>query len=737
MSNPLVDFIDLADKYGTQVSRFGVDFSGSLSTLIWRAPTELIVMFVQLLLTYSIWIVDLIINKGLFLEVAGSVYQSLLDTIYQYVNPLYIAVIAAMILFARMYIGDKVLTTEKNGGRISGFELNNSTLGGDEAFRKKITSEVMNSAVLLFIIIIAMANPFTLLVKVFSGITWFVGSLAPQSTGASPQVDGFLAPMLQVINFQEVLAPACGESWSATLAGGGNVSKLSCLTASEKAATTADHVTLGLAIVSILMAAGFIYFSWIILMRFSWMLCTMIVNVAVVPWQAAMLMANPGNERKKLNAVKDRFLEAAKSLAWLIITVVVASAVPAALITAVSSTNMPAVITMLISSALFFLAGKFANKYIGRRFKRDKDGNRIEITDSGATGWNDFRQNGGMGKWLAEPFNEAQKASKAELAMSEAIINGTSETHSQSTTQKGSTVDQPVVDPVLDEAVKTVDLTTKQPAVILDSVAGKMLTSTAPIGIDTVTEVQPAAGPMSSAEFAAAATSALIAEANGHAETQIPGAKADAFTDPTSLTGGGDIGAGAVAGMAAATAAGAAATGASGYPGSAGDDSGGRHHRNDGETPIGAAEAVAAAVALDPEAERRQTIANYLDAIEQISVDPDAVEDTSITTTITTRDVDTTAFHRVAKVYSDTAEPGEVDPISDGVVGRSGEFLSTVSNDVEWQEYKTLAKSMGMDIEPPPNESTEDRLNITFYSSTEDGKNEVRYRGRGGFGDAI
>ena len=78
---------------------------------------------------------------------------------------------------------------------------------------------------------------------------------------------------------------------------------------------------------------------------------------------------------------------------------------------------------------------------------------------------------------------------------------------------------------------------------------------------------------------APAATSALIAEANGHAETQIPGAKADAFTDPTSLTGGGDIGAGAVAGMPAATAAGAVATGVSGYPGAAGDEIGGRHHR--------------------------------------------------------------------------------------------------------------------------------------------------------------
>lgn len=738
MSNPMLDFIDLVDKYGTQVSSYGVDFTGSLLTQIYRVPTELLVLFVQVVLTYAIWIVDLIINRGLFLGVAGSVYQSLLDSVYQYVNPLIIAMLAFMVLVTRMFVGDKVTKKEKEG-RITGFQMNYATLGGDEAFRKKLTSQIMNTALLMFIIMVAMANPFTLLTKAFSVITWTVARMAPETTGASPQVDGVLAPMLQLINYQDVLSPACGESWSRTLSGGGNVAKLSCLTAPEEAATTAGPVTVLLAVMSIVMVAGFIYFSWVILMRFTWMLYKTIANVAIVPWQAAMLIANPGNERQKLDTVKDRFLDAGKGLFWLIVTVFAASAVPAALLTALAKMDFPPLVSMLISSVGFYAAGKAANKTIGRKYKRDKEGNRTEILD-GTTGWNDFRTKGGMGEWLAQPFNDAQKASKAQLELSESIITGTStSTKSQSAVQKGTKVDEATKDPDLDAAVQLVDLTTKQPVTVVDTAAGKVGTAAAVAAAAAAATSIPSdtAAGSSAKDIAAAATAAVVAGADTR------NGSPSATPDMEWAAGGpfGDLGVSPQqAGVAmAATAFGGAAAGAA-LMGS--EDGGGRHHRGTGKTLIEAfgdtntSAAPAPLVPVDPEAQRRESIASYRGAIEQISVDPDAIDD-QVIAVAAARPIESTAFHRVAKVFNETVEPGETEPTTRGVVAGSGEFQSVTTGHVEWEQYKTLAKTMGMEIEPPKNDDAEKRPNITFYSSTDDGKNEIRFRGRDGFGDSI
>ena len=739
MSNPAIDFIDLADQFGTQISSYTVGFGGSFTSQFWVWGSEFLVVIVQMLLTYSIWLLDMIINQGLLLGVAGSVYQSLLDTIYRYVNPLILGTVGFMILMARIFIGDKVVSNEKTG-RITGFELNYQGFG-DEAWTKKISNQLMNTAVLMFIIIVAMANPFTLLTKIFGFINWAVASLSPTSTGSSPQIDGLLAPMLQLINYQDVLSPSCNEMWSRTLASGGSVAKLSCLDASQKAATTAGPVTLVLAGLGLVLVAGFGYFAFVIVSRFSWMLYTVVINVAVVPWQAAFLIAQPGSERQKLDSIKDKFLDAAKGVFWLLISVVAAVAVPAALLQGLAMAKMPAFVTMLLSSVLFAFAGRVANKRIGRKFKRAKDGTRVEIKD-GTTGWNDFRHHGGFGQWFQDPFNQAQKASADELAMSDAIINGSSvstttsqssmSAHSASSTigQKGGTVNSPVPgDPEMDAAMATVDLRGNEPTLELDMFRkdGQEHVVLAERAADGTA----VAATQSTSEFVAAAVAAVAADAKSraaHSDDDVNGVPADMADTAAGIFDG-------VKGVNADAAGGST---------DSVTEAGGRHHRV-GEQSSSVAAAQAGAVSalnaqLDPETARRQSINSYLGAVEQISSDPDAVDDDQLSVT-QPREAESTAFDRVAKVFSDSevddaANPG-VKPDTPGVVGRSGEFLAAARDRAKWEECRTLGKTLGINVVRPDDGTTENSSSITFYSTTDDGINVIRYPGRDGFGDVI
>ncbi|MBM4574893.1 hypothetical protein GS896_25310 [Rhodococcus hoagii] len=729
MDNPITSFIDLTDQFGTRVAALTVRFAGGPSHWAWQWGAEFLVLVTQTVLTYAIWALDLMITQGLFLDVAGSVYQVVLDTIYRYVNPLIIATFAFLFLMARLFIGDKVIK-DKKSERITGFELNDNTLA-DEAFRKKVSNQLANTAILLFITIVAMANPFTLLTKIFGFINWAVAEVAPNSSGANPQIDGVLVPMLQLVNYGDVLSPECNESWSKTLAAGGNVAKLSCLTASEKAATSASAVTFLLSLFAILMVAGFVYFAWFVLMRFTWMLYRMIVHIAVVPWQAALLIANPGSERQKLDAIKDRFLDAAKSLFWLLATVFVAAAVPAAVLGALARLPIPPLVMMLAASILFYYAGKLVNERIGRKWQRKQDGTKVEIKD-GTTGWADFRQNNSTGKAISEAFDEAQKASAADLARSSSALDrvlakigvSASSTAADAGTQGGAKVlDRVVDDPVLDEAVQTVDLTTNETTTTVKLATG---VEGGALVAEDVNDDLGAEGGTSARAFAAAAAAALIAEeasnSGGPATAGIESAFGALAPSPSAAGAG-----------AAAAAAGMVATQAASVD-VADDSTGGGRHRADGD---GVAASHAHTVdPSDPVTARRQMLEDYYGAVEQMRHDPDTSTEDSTAGPIA-KSAESTAFHRIAKAYDVPTASEQDAATARGVTGGSGEFLTASQRLVEWQEYRTLAKSLGMNLEPVADEQDNKHPKITFYTSSEDGHNEVRFRGRDGFGDAI
>ena len=739
MSNPLTDFIGLTDQFGARVGELSVEFSGGVSSMLCRVPAEFITAIVHLLLVLSIFIVDLIINQGLFLEIAGSMYQMGLDYIYRYVNPLAVATVATAILFARMYIGDKI-TTDKKSGRINGYEMNYETFA-DESFRKKVGNQVGNTAVLLMVIILAMANPFLLLSKAFELISQFVATLAPGGAGVSPQVDGILVPVLQMVNFKGQLAQSCNEIWSSTLAAGGSIKNLACLTADQKDATTADVTTVLISIVSIAMIAGFAYFAWIILCRFTWMLYRMIIHIAVVPWRAALLIANPGSERHKLDAVKDHFLEAAKSLLWLLLTVLAAQALPALVFNGMGVAvryQLPVVLQLLLASALLFAAGKGVNYFVGRKWQRGQDGKWKRVEDDGTTGWNDFRVNGGFGKTLSEVFAQANKDSAAELELSAAMISGahTTVTAVQHRAQGGSSEGTAVAtNPEMDAATSSVKLTSPQPTVKLSlssSSAGGSSTASAGQERTTLGAESSGVASQSAAEFAAAAAASIVAEAmrsgvdwDGAADAGRAGTGtfADAAADAKGL---GDLV--AVPGRAASS-------------DFIADQEGSRGSVVEEESAAAVSGTETAGFAAlteagDPATAGRRMIEEYMDAVGQLGEDPAAAQPVALATP-TGVVGESRAFDRISKVYDEPVVAPGANPSGSGVTGGSGEFISCTQRRVEWQEKKTLALVLGMTPKRVDSDRSEKRPDVIFYSSSDDGNNQVKFRDKNGFGDGI
>lgn len=751
MANPLTAFIDLTDQFGTRVSALAVDFTGGVTSLLWRMGAELITTLVQLALVFAIFILDLIVNQGLFLEIAGSMYQVVLDYIYSYVSPQFIAICAFAILLARIYIGDKITVNEKTG-RITKYELNYTNLSllapqektPEESFRKKVVSQLGTTVLLLAVIIVAMANPFVLLTKIFGLITEFVTMIAPDGIGANVQIDGILVPVLHLINYQGQLAPACNRAWSTTLAAGGDVAELACLTPDQQDAATAGVVTFVISLASILLVGGFVYFTWVILCRFSWMLFRMITHIAVLPWHAALLIGNPGNERKKLDTVSDHVKDAATSLFWLLLTVFVAQIIPAAVFNAMGTAadrwQLPAILQLLIASAVLFGCGKAANYYIGRKWKKNPDGSTAPVTD-GTTGWNDFFTNG-RGKVVTDAFAQANKDSAKELALSAAEIAGT-QPAAQNGAQEGRTVDSGngvVNDPDMDAATRTAAVSTPLPTVQHlmvtarpdatptltphgDSVAGGPGQGV-PGGDDEVG--RDGQGGQTAAAIAAAATAAVLAAGE---QTEPHPLTASDFTTAAGGTGG-TGGVGGTGGMGGAGAVVPTPEDSTAPPAPHPEGHGGYPHTED---PATAAQASADPVPADPAAARRDNLSKYQDIVGGLAEDPDAVSQVPVTTS---ESPDSPAFARITETYSAPATTGD-NPVGSGVTGGTGQFVSCTQRHREWQETRTLALVLGMRAEPVPEDDQEKQPEILFYAPSSDGNNQVRFRRRNGFGDVI
>lgn len=407
MANPILgSFDELTDKFGTTIADMTVDFKLSLLrpwTTGWAMGAQFVTAVFMTIIGVGLFLLDLVVRQTLFIDVIGNAYQSALDWIYQFVNPMWIAMFALAIVITRMFVGDKLIleNPKTKSGKIVGMKFEDRTFFDNfnekGSFGKKVLNQLKNSLFLLIIIAVMMANPFLILEWLFN----FVTSMSNQITshgdgqGTVASIDGVVVPVLQMVNFGAVLGDACNQQWSRTLAGGGDVTKLGCLTSDQQSAASPGAETVITAIIGLVLLVALAYFSWQIFKKTTWFYVMVLLHVAKVPWVAAARLARPGSEREKLDSIKDAFTDAAAATAWLLGAIAIASAGPGLLMmigTALVEAGMPAFIALSLVAVAYAAAGWAFKEFYGKKLGI-KDKRLVVIEEPGTQGWGDFYSN--------------------------------------------------------------------------------------------------------------------------------------------------------------------------------------------------------------------------------------------------------------------------------------------------------------------------------------------------------
>src|SRR5690625_4112468 len=117
MANPLIGFINLTDQFGTRIAALGVSFHTGTTDFtakyMWEPASEFIAGIGHTIVSYALLAMSMITNGALTKPLMDA-YQYVLDSIYQYVDPLVIASIAFLIVLLRHFIGDRI-SREKVG----------------------------------------------------------------------------------------------------------------------------------------------------------------------------------------------------------------------------------------------------------------------------------------------------------------------------------------------------------------------------------------------------------------------------------------------------------------------------------------------------------------------------------------------------------------------------------------------------------------------------------------------
>lgn len=441
MSNPLIDFIDITDRYGTRLVDLTADVTSSAfspMSVPFAAGTSLIIVAFMVVISYGLLLLDMVIRQTLFIGIVGDVYDSALQWIYQYVDPWQIASIAVLILIGRMWIVQKLKTQTgpDKSRRIVGLQFETRTLSTDfnakDSFTKQVFNQLGNTTLLLGVIAILMANPFAIIGWLMNFASTFAGQLS--SSGGSSEstrsvaVDGVVSPVLQMVNYGSSLGQTCSEQWSRTLAIGGDVSELGCLTAEQRAFAEGSAVMLTTAIVGFLMIGALAYFAWQVFKPATLYLVLTTWHVAKVPWQAAWMIASPGEERRKLDDIRGAFTQAITSLLWLMGALSIAAGGPSLIMVvarAITEQGFPAFLALVGVTVAYGAAGWLMKEKYGKPLRFTKD-NRPQFVDGGTRTWGELWSNNSWvqnvreanresGPWRTAPTADGGSASASAV----------------------------------------------------------------------------------------------------------------------------------------------------------------------------------------------------------------------------------------------------------------------------------------------------------------------------------
>jgi hypothetical protein len=424
MANPMTGWIPLTDQFGTQVASLEVKVNYSLMKPFMAVPgqlTELVMMPVGMLSTFALWLMTLMQDQSWFTETLGGAYQAVIDQVYRVVNPWWIAGIAIPVLIFRLFVGepqresvDKKQIQKNSKTRIT-FKQNTSTMAGDEVFRKKVITQLGQTAGIVAVIGILLANPFALIARLFGIIESFSQAATQQwggGTGGSitgTVVDGMYVPALQIVNFGTVLDAECSELWSRTLASGGDVLQLECIPGGEDAAN-ASWPMFGTALGLGIAMCCLVFFIGATFLKLSFFEAKMLMYVAILPWRLAWMIANPGPDRQRLDEGWRNFKDALVACGWacgllaiLLLVPGIGTSIANQIGNAVESDYI-LIPAFLVLAAVYAGAGYAIWKFYGHPLQWDKEKKRLVVGQSeGLTSW---------GEWYTEKIKPSVPASE-------------------------------------------------------------------------------------------------------------------------------------------------------------------------------------------------------------------------------------------------------------------------------------------------------------------------------------
>jgi hypothetical protein len=307
---------------------------------VYSSGAKFLYMIFMVIGSYSTAAIDWVVNPDKLMKPLSDFYQNVLSRVYQVAPPQILvgATFAALVvsIFFRQSPGgeNKTRLTKAHWDRLSaGF------------------------AVMLFVLALA-ANPFRIVRGVLSTIATFSGYMTGtdgstlDKTMAGNNVNLLLKPMSQLLTYHDTLPAECSSKWSY----GVNVDMPPrCLTASQKAATDPDELSILLSIMAVAVAVCFGYFAIVGLSRLLRHLFLAVFYSIGLMYVGVVSLA----QRRPFDPLAKSLARAGAHFLFAIALVVVMAVVPTVVLASVHGTSwLPLWLQFVALGAAYVVAAK-------------------------------------------------------------------------------------------------------------------------------------------------------------------------------------------------------------------------------------------------------------------------------------------------------------------------------------------------------------------------------------------
>lgn len=414
VGNPLVTWLDLYDKFGTNIGQYHFVFDGAgINVIAWISEfltSAIGLILINTLGALILGLVNFVTNPDLLLGWIADIYGAIISGLHSVISPLWIAGIAATFVILRLILPSGGLAGNFGSTEV-GKALKDSPLGRGWGWTKGQAKysgegdirdflETLGHAAVVFVIIIFLTiNPVEMIVKIVAFVSG-LGEVVTSTGGDNPvQAGGYaqdiLMTLYMLINFGGLpVNNECYQVWSYDMANG-TEDFFRCTGSVMEKADLGHLVTV---IFGVLVITAMAYFMWTYFSRTIVFLAYALWDLGVLPYVLAFQMFKPefkDNNRVVYDTALAKVTQAVVYVAYYVLGVFLLTSGPAIVLRSVGSIGLPVILNLIIVSAVFWGAAKLApyilnpdlkngrpnnlggvkNKFV--TYKLDGDGNRV------------------------------------------------------------------------------------------------------------------------------------------------------------------------------------------------------------------------------------------------------------------------------------------------------------------------------------------------------------------------